>query len=278
MSQDLERAVARHYATADLSQRIYRALEAAGVDLARLTTEDLAPVDEFHIGGRAATAHAFGKLKPAPSAHVLDVGSGIGGAARYVAQVFGCRVTGIDLTPEFVEAAEDLTRRTGLSDRVDYQLASALAMPFEGAKFDAAFTFHVAMNIREREALYQEIGRVLKPGAPFLVYDVMKAGEAPLTYPVPWATTPETSHLVTPTEMRALLVGSGFKVEEVEDRTAFGIEFFRQRFAAAASSAPALGLHLLMGPDMRERFANMLQGLEAGAIAPIEMVARKHAA
>ncbi|MGE0214104.1 MAG: class I SAM-dependent methyltransferase [Parvibaculaceae bacterium] len=273
MAGSLETEVERYYSTSGLTARILDALKTSGVDIGKLRIADLAPVDELHVGGRPATEHAMSRLRLLAGQHVLDVGSGLGGAARYVVEKFGCRVTGIDLTPDFVEAARTLTRMVGLSERVDFQAGSALAMPFADGTFDAATTLHVAMNIQDRPGLYREVARVLKPGAPFLVYDVMKGeGDGP-RFPVPWATSPETSHLETPDAMRKLLEEAGFTIEEVEDRTAFGIEFFRQRLASG-SSAPPVGV-LLFGPDMRQRFLNLLEAMETGAVAPVVMVARR---
>ena len=177
MADGLEEAVARHYGAGDLTERILKAMTAAGIDADRVGPEQLAPVDEFHIGGRAATIHAVAKMGLKADDHVLDVGSGIGGTSRYIASTVGCRVTGIDLTPEYVAAAQELARRTGLGERIAYRVGSALSMPFQDRTFDAALTFHVAMNIRDRAGLYRETGRVLKPGATFCIYDVMKGRE-----------------------------------------------------------------------------------------------------
>ncbi len=275
MTDDLEAAVVRHYGVGDLTDRILKAVAAAGIDAEHISPEQLAPVDEFHIGGRAATIHAVAKMGLTADDHVLDVGCGIGGATRYLAGAVGCRVTGIDLTPAYIAAAEDLARRTGLNGRVAYRVASALAMPFEDAAFDAAITQHVAMNIRDRPGLYREVARVLKPRAIFCIYDVMKGVSEGLKFPVPWAETPATSHLTTPREMQGLLDDSGFIVEEIEDRTAFAIDFFRQGLANSAAGAPPLGLHIVMGATAREKFHNMLTSLESGAIAPTVMVARR---
>jgi SAM-dependent methyltransferase len=275
MADDLEKAVARHYGVGDLKDRILKAVAAAGIDPDRIAAEQLAPVDEFHIGGRAATLHAVAKMGLAPEHHVLDVGCGIGGATRYLASTVGCRVTGIDLTPGYIEAAEDLARRTGLADRIAYRVASALAMPFDDGAFDAAITLHVAMNIKDRTGLYREVARVLKAGAVLCVYDVMKGGNEGLEFPVPWAETPATSHLTTPQEMQVLLRDAGFAVEEVEDRTAFAVDFFRRGLAGTTAGAPPLGLHIVMGATARERFRNMLAAAEGGAIAPTVMIARR---
>lgn len=274
MAEDLERAVAQHYASGDLNSRILSAIAAVGLDADRLAPEQLSPVDEFHIGGRAATIHAVAKVALNPGDRVLDVGCGIGGATRYLATI-GCRVTGIDLTPDYIAAAEELARRTGLAGHIDYRVASALAMPFEDGAFDAAITLHVAMNIADRAGLYREVARVLKPGAVFCSYDVMKGASDALMFPVPWAETPATSHLTTPQEMQALLHDAGFRVTEVENRTAFAIDFFRQSLAKASAGPSPLGLHIMMGATARQKFQNMLANLESGAIAPTVMVARR---
>jgi SAM-dependent methyltransferase len=275
---DIETAVARHYGNAELLARILAGLEASGADLDRLRPDDLAPVDEFHIGGREATAHAMAKLDLDAGAHLLDVGCGIGGAARYIAAEFGCRVTGLDLTPEFIDVARRLTEMTGLDDKIAYECASALDMPFEDSAFDAGITLFVAMNIRERAALYRQVARVLKPGATFCVYDVMKTGAGELTYPVPWAENPDTSHLTTPVEMRGLLDGAGFDVSEVEDRSVFADAFFKRALAVAAISKdgpPSLGAHLILGAKAPEMFRNMQANIKAGHIAPVQMIATR---
>jgi SAM-dependent methyltransferase len=276
--KDIEAAVARHYGDGGLLARIMAGLVASGADPDRLRPEDLAPVDEFHIGGREATAHVVAKLGLDPEAHVLDVGCGIGGATRFIASQVGCRVTGIDLTPEFVEVARRLTELTGLDGKIAFEVASALDMPFEDGAFDAAITLHVAMNIPERAALYAEIARVMKPGAAFCIYDVMKAGAGELAYPVPWAETPETSHLTSAEEMRGLLDTAGFEVGEVEDRSDFARSFFQGVLAAVAASEggpPPLGIHLILGASAPVKFRNMLANIEAGHIAPIQMIATR---
>jgi SAM-dependent methyltransferase len=276
MPDDLEGAVARHYGAADLTGRILKAMVAAGIDTDQVQPEQLAPIDEFHIGGRAATVHAVAKMGLRADSHVLDVGCGIGGATRYLASAIGCRVAGIDLTPEYIAAAEELARRTGLADRIVYRVGSALAMPFADGAFDAALTLHVAMNIQDRRGLYREVARVLKPGAAFCVYDVMRGGSDVLKFPVPWAETPATSHLTTPDEMKVLLGAAGFEVVEVEDRTPFALDFFRQSLASsAAAGMPPLGLHIVMGASAREKFQNMLANVESGAIAPTLMLAKR---
>ena len=272
---DVESAVAQHYGDADLLTRILAGVEAVGADLTRLQPDDLAPVDEFHIGGRKGTAHAVAKMSLNKDQHVLDIGCGIGGAARYIASHVGCRITGIDLTPEYITAAKTLTELTGLDGKISYEVASALSMPFESKTFDAAITIHVAMNIPDRATLYGEIARVMKSGATLCIYDVMKKNDESLVFPVPWAQSADTSHLTTPEEMGALLNDAGFEVKDIEDRTEFALEFFRQNLAAAAKGPPPLGLHLVMGASATEKFKNTLSNIESGRIAPVQMIASR---
>lgn len=275
MADEFEAAVARYYGSAGLKERILEGIAAAGFDLERLQAADLAPVDEFHTGGRLETEYVLAKVQVGRDDHVLDVGCGIGGTARYLAATTGCRVTGIDLTPEYIEIAKLLADKTGFGDRVEYRTASALDMPFDRAAFDAAITFHVAMNIKDRPALYSEIARVLKPGAVLCIYDVLKGARNGLCFPLPWAETDATSHLATADEMRALLAEAGFEVGDVEDRTSFAIEFFRKRLAATGAPPP-LGLHLLMGVNTKEKFHNYLRGAENGSVAPTVIIARRN--
>ncbi len=276
---NIEQAVAHHYGDADLTSRILNGLEESGIDLQHLKAEDLTPVEEFHIGGRPATAHAVSKMNLTADQHVLDIGCGIGGATRYIAGQFACKVSGIDLTPEYITCAEELTQRVQMDDRIDYEVASALAMPFAEQTFDAAITLHVAMNIEDREALYQETARVLKSGAIFSILDVMKKDNEALDYPVPWAMTADTSFLKTAEEMQLLLENAGFSVIEVEDRTDMAIAFFKERLAAAqrsgAGKPPPLGIHLIMKERAMEKFKNTLENIQKGRIAPMQMIAVK---
>ena len=273
----IEKIVKDHYAVGNLAERILEGLKATGADIDNLTIEDVAAVDEFHIGGRKATQYVISKMPLSAPAHVLDVGCGIGGAARTMASQAGCKVTGIDLTAEYIEVAKTLSGLTRLDDKTDFHAASALAMPFEDQTFDAALTIHVAMNIKDRDGLYKEIARVTKPGATLCIYDVMKKGDVPIAFPVPWAQTAAGSHLVKPDEMVFLLEDAGFEIKEVEDRTKIAVEFFRQSEAAAASGPSPLGVHLVMGPTARQKLQNVRQNIADGRIAPVLIVARRKA-
>ncbi|MDJ0867928.1 MAG: methyltransferase domain-containing protein [Myxococcota bacterium] len=277
----LDQTIAQHYAAGPeaatvLGERILRAARGAAADPERLQQSDLAAVDEFHIGGLAATVHFTGQLALAADARWLDVGCGIGGTARYVAATHGCQVTGIDLTPAYCEVASLLADRVGLRDRVAFQAGSALEMPFADASFDGAFTLHVGMNIPDKLALYREVARVLRPGAVFGLYDVL-AGDRidALAFPVPWSSTPETSFLASIDEMRSTLEDAGLTVETATDRRAFALDFFEQLRAKASGGPPPLGLHLLMGETFPQKVANMVENIRAGRCGPWELICRK---
>ncbi|RAI59786.1 class I SAM-dependent methyltransferase [Roseicella frigidaeris] len=273
---DLESTVARHYGHAALEHAILAALAAMGKDPDHLTPEDLAPVDEFHIGGRAATRDLADAMRLAPGLALLDIGCGLGGAARLFAGEFGCRVTGLDLTADYVRCAAALARRVGLGGQAEFRQGSALALPFAEAGFDAATLLHVGMNIADKARLFAEARRVLRPGGVFGIYDVMREGEGDLAFPLPWAAGAATSFVEDADTYRRLLAAAGFAVEAVRSRRAFAIEFFRRMrvAAAAAGGPPPLGLHILMGETAPLKARNMLGNLEAGLIAPTEIIAR----
>lgn len=253
--------VVENYRSDGLLDRILSALRQAGRDPDHLTTDDLSPIDEFHSRRRAATRELAAMLAPAPGSRVIDIGSGIGGPARYLAAVHGCDVTGVDLTAAFVAAATELTRRTGLTDRVRFHQGSALSLPFPDASFDHAWSQNVAMNIEDRAGFYAEVHRVLRPGGRFAIQDVMLGENGPPTYPLMWADRPEISFLRTPGETRTLLTQANFSVLQWEDTTATAIaEIAAERARIAAMDTPppppVLGIHVIMGPSFRERIAN----------------------
>jgi SAM-dependent methyltransferase len=270
-----EQAVARHYTHGSLERTIFETLAASGKDLQRLTPSDLAPVDEFHIGGREATAAFAVELGVSPGMRLLDIGSGLGGPARYFALEKGCRVTGIDLTDEYVRVAEALSRHTGVADKVAYRQGSALELPFADGSFEGAYMLHVGMNIADKARLFAQVRRVLAPRGLFGIYDVMREGDGELAFPVPWAEIAQTSFVERPETYKDLLTAAGFEVLKRRSRRDFAIDVFRAlRARIADSGPPPLGIHLLMGATAPQKIANMVAMIERGLIAPIEIVCR----
>jgi SAM-dependent methyltransferase len=273
--KEIEQAVALHYAHGSLEETILAALAAAGKDVNRLAPKDLAPVDEFHIGGRQATIAFAEQFGPRPEMRLLDIGCGLGGAARYFAHEHGCHVTGIDLSGEYVGVANALAARVGLGERVSCQQGSALALPFAPGSFDGAYMFHVGMNIEDKARLFSEVRRVLTPGGVFGIYDVMRLAAGELHYPVPWTSSPDVSFVADAESYRRLLVAAGFEVVTERSRRDFALEVFAQMRARGAAGAPApLGLHIVMGANAGQKVKNMMGDISAGLIAPIEMICR----
>ncbi len=270
-----EQLVARHYARPGLEQAILEALAKSGKNIDRLAAADLSGADEFHLGWRQATVELARNLGLAQGVELLDIGSGLGGPARYFAEVGDCRVTGIDLTEEYVKTATALTRRCGLSDKVHFRQGSALALPFAENTFDVATMIHVGMNIEDKARLFKEARRVLRQDGHFAVYDIMRTTAADLPYPMPWAETAATSFVVPPETYHGLLIASGFEVTQEHNRRELALTLGREmRENAAKHGAPPLGLHLLMGPATPQRLGNVMGALQQGLIAPIEIIAR----
>jgi MPBQ/MSBQ methyltransferase len=268
--------VQSHYTVTDLGQSILDTLTKAGRDPSRLTPEDLAPIDEFHIRGRAATLDLAKAAKIDRAMSVLDVGSGLGGPARALASEFACHVTGIDLTEEYCRAARMLSDLLGLGHLLRFQQGDALNMPFPDASFDAVWTEHVAMNIADKSRLYREMFRVLKPGGTLAIYDILSGSVSPVHFPVPWARTPETSFLASPLEMRKHLTEAGFHITDWVDSTEIGKAWFvalAQRIQQFG--LPLLSFALLMGEDFSTMAQNQRRNLEEGRIVLAQIVATK---
>ena len=271
-------SVAEHYTHGSLLAKITAGIESIGKTPASVTVDELAPVDEFHIGGRQASEEFTSQLGLGGNDHVLDVGCGIGGTSRFVASRFGCRVTGIDLTPEFIETGTALCQWVGLDNLVELHHGNALDMPFTEGSFDAAIMLHVGMNITDKAGLFSEVYRLLRPGAVFGVYDVMKTGNDELKYPVPWSSVPDTSALATQAQYVAALQQAGFDVIEVHNRREFAADFFaetRERMAAAGETPPPLGVHIAMGENAPAKITNMVENIAAGCCAPVEIIVRR---
>jgi len=267
--------VADHYATGRLLAAIRNGLERSGTTVEHVTVDDLAPVDEFHIGGRPATRHLCQQIDIAATDRVLDIGCGIGGTARYLASEFDCSVTGIDLTPEYVEVGRELSAWTGHAEQIDFVVGSALDTCMEDATFDRAVQVHVGMNIADKAALFAEVHRLLRPGGRFGVYDIMRTGPGDVSFPVPWASNALTSHLDTADSYRDRLEAAGFEVTAVADRGEFARDFFAGLAGANTSGPPPLGLHLVMGDDAPTKIANMVAAVATGRLAPTEIIAAK---
>ncbi len=269
--------VAGHYTQGNLLDAILAGVERLGKSTDTVTVDDLVPVDEFHIGGRRATESLFEMVGIAPDDHVLDVGCGLGGASRFVAQRYGCRVTGIDLTQEYIETGNALCSWVGLADQITLEQGNAMELPYSDGAFDKAYMLHVGMNIANKQMLTAELYRILKPWGVLAIYDVMRVSDGDLLFPVPWATTEEESAVSTPEEYRDALRAAGFSVTVERNRHDFAMDFFAklQTATAAAEGSPPLGLNVLMGETAQLKIKNMIANISQNIVAPVEIVSVK---
>jgi SAM-dependent methyltransferase len=263
--------VAAHYERGGLLERILAAA-ATGLDPEHLGPDDLAGVEEFHTLGRPATLGLAAAAAIGPDDHVLDAGGGLGGPARTLVRTTGCRVTMVDITPEFCEVARELNRRSGLDDRITVREANALDIPFDDGSFDVAWTQHVSMNIADKAALYRELRRLVTPEGRLAFFDVIAGPVQPLRFPVPWAEEPDRSFLVPADGMRTLVTEAGFSPTQWEDASTLALDFFNLAAVAASGPPPPLSLHLLMD-RLPEKMATMRRNLEEERIRLLRCVA-----
>lgn len=266
-----EHSVQAHYRAVGLLDRIVAGLREAGKDPGAPTVDDLAPADEFHSAGRHATKDLAALAVLKPGTRVLDVGSGLGGPARFLATTYSCDVTGIDLMPEFCTVATELSRLTRLTERTRFRQGNALALPFDEGTFDCVWTIQTQMNIAEKRQFYGEITRVLRPGGQFIFQDICAGNGQPLDFPVPWASEAGQSHLIPPEDLQRLLGALGLKEHAFRDVSA-SILAWQDANRPPAGTPPPLGMHLVLGERHAEKRTNSGRALRDGRVRYIQGV------
>lgn len=271
--------ISEHYSRSNLLERLRAALREEGIDPDHPTVVQLAPFDHFHGRGLEATEELANALSVSASDRILDIGSGIGGPARYVAERFGCRVTGIDLTAEFCNVARALTRVLRMENRVEFHQGDALSMPLADASFDGAYSMNVSMNIADKAGLYREIYRVLKPGGWLVLSELTQGPGGEGSYPTPWARTAAASFLSTQAQTRQGLETAGFVIENARDTLKEALAFGARSRAAVerGEKPPHRAVQLIHGELAAEMAANTARGLKDGSFFPIEIFCRKKA-
>lgn len=263
-----------------LPARLRAAFRDAGRDPDHLALDEIAGIDQLHLGGRGASRSlaALGRL--GPGARMLDVGCGTGGASRLMAAEFGCEVIGVDITAAFVEVAEWLSRATGFDDRTRFLCADAAQMPLPDGAFDGIWCQHALMNMPDIAAVLAEWHRLLVPGGRVLLHEVVAGDSAePLVLPVPWARSVETSHLRARQSLEALLSEGGFAPMAVQDISESALAWRRKhsrREGEGESRGPALpGPALIFGDVFAEMGRNLRDNLAADRVRILEGVWRR---
>jgi sarcosine/dimethylglycine N-methyltransferase len=250
-------AIEQPYTTGHARSDIARALTAAGKDIDALQPSELAMLEDFHSLGRLATAALIDLAEVGADDRVLDAGTGIGGTARLIAAQRGARVMAVDLASEYCDIARWLNDAVGLGDTIEVLAADVTDLPFDDGSFDVVFSQHVQMNVADKRRLYAEARRVLAPGGRLALWDVTAGTGGPLHFPVPWATSPEQSHLVTPERLAELLREAGFATTHWSDLTGPAPKAMRDFLAG---DPPPLGLHVFV-PDFQAKAGNLVRNL-----------------
>ena len=265
-----------YYSPYDLFNKIIDGLNELGKDLSKVTLDDLQPVDEFHIRGDTATKELIKLAQFSPDMHILDVGCGIGGSTRRLSHETGCRVTGIDLSNEYIDTAERLTQLLNMQQQVAFHACSALELPFDDNTFDGVWSLQMNMNVEDKLTWMKETYRVLKPSGRAVLYEVCGSKNTPQYFPVPWAQDPSISFLVPPESFRDVISSAGFDIEVWHDKTDLAKKAFANTKEPAVDlDLPELGVHMLVGNDIRNKAYNLRRNLDEERVSLIETVAVK---
>lgn len=256
-----------HYHQPNLLESIQSALEAAGINENTLTRAHLSGLDEFHLQGAEVSRKLAEELKLQSGDKILDVGCGIGGPARMLADEFDGEVVGVDYTAEYIRTARALSQMVGLADKTTFVKADACDLPFPDNAFDVVWTQHAQMNIADKKQLYAEIQRVLRPGGRFLYYDIFQGQEAGLHFPVPWAEVSEQSYLIPHSDLMRYFPSDEWKLHHQKAHTQNAINALTTALEKAAKGqAPQLGLNMLMRGTTKMKLNNLLRCLRESRV------------
>ena len=269
-------SISDHWGTGDVYARIMKAMAAASISPDTVTVEQMAPADHFHARGLPATVELADALLIEAGHHIVDIGCGVGGPARYLAKRFGCRVSGVDITEPFVEAANKLTALLKMEGQVAVELGDGQQLPYGDAMFEGGYTQHVTMNIADRARFFGEAFRVLKPGAFFALTEHGLGPAGSPHYPLPWSEDGSGAYLVTPADTVTYLEGAGFVDVEVEDTGAKYLAGYRRAMELAAQgNVPPFGTHILMGQTAPAKTKNAARNIEEGRTHPVQVICYK---
>lgn len=272
----MEHRVQSHYACPDLIEDLRAGLEKAGKDITNLTPRDLAAVDQLHTGGGPATISLANRAGITRDMDILDAGCGLGGSSRLLTQNFNCRVTGIDLAPDFIETATVLTQWCGMD--IFFEQGSILELPHENDSFDMILCQHILMNIENKAGALSEFFRVLRPGGKLILHEIVDGPGPDPIMPVPWAADPDISFLLTWKDLRAELKHLKFDLEYFSDETENSARWWKKINKFTAKSPPRpLNPSLVFGPNAAHFGPNMENNFSSQAVCCIETILSKPA-
>jgi len=266
-----------HYADKHLAGRLREALIAEGLDPEQLTLDDIAAIDQLHVGGRRSSRQLAEEAGFLPGQKVLDLGCGTGGSSRLLVDEYGVQVTGVDITQPFVDVAQWLTKATGLTGRTQFVCADAQKLPLEKGSFDAVWSQHTLMNLPDLAKGLAEVHRVLKPGGSLLLHEVLQGkNPEPLCFPVPWADTANTSHLQKLDELEKQLTFAGFIKVKQQEVTEQALNWRKKHTdKEARGQTGILTPQLIFGPRFLTMGKNLMANLAAGKVRLIEGIWQK---
>jgi len=263
--KQFESPVEQHYFQEGIFEHIMQLLKETGKE--KITREDITVVDEFHVRGSEVSLELAAEAGFDKDTLVLDVGCGIGGPCRMIAAKYGCKVTGIDLTEEFIRTAKLLSQETGLQDLTNFVQGNALNLPFKNESFDVVWTQHAQMNIKDKLQFYSEIKRVLKKGGRFIYYDIFSKNQEQLHFPVPWAMDQSLSFLIPVNELHQILSSLGFTKTQTKDQTTEAVSFFEKLIERNAKEGqPKVGTFVLMGIDTQAKLSGLVKNIKENRI------------
>ncbi len=264
------------YGQQNMIEMILSMYEGAGIQSDQITLDDLSLIDQLHSGGREGTRHLAELAGITPGLNILDIGSGLGGPARTLADEYGCRVTGIDITEEFVHTARQLTDLVGLSDQLSFRVGNALDLAFEDDSFDMIWIQNSLMNVEDKAQVFREAYRVLKDGGTLAFESIISGGKPEAHFPVFWADRPEISYMSDPVEFQSMMREIGFTQKVWHDNTEKSAESNRKLLPVYEGQAPKIGMHIFMD-GMYEKILNTLNGFDDGTYLYIYAVYQKSA-
>ena len=260
----------------DIFSRVHQAMSETGLINKKLEIEELFPIDQYHARGIAATVDLGKRMPISKNQKIIDIGCGLGGPARYYAKEFKCFITGIDITPSFIEIGNEFNRLTSMSDNVELLVGNGEVLDFDNETFDGAYSQHVTMNISNREKFFSEAFRVLKKDSFFAFTEHGLGPEGNPIFPLPWANSLEMSFLLPPQKTISILKDTGFsdiKIIKTAEKYISGYEKLIK--LKSENKKTVLGIHVIGGDSMNERSKNSMESIKENRTLPFEIVCKK---